>query len=55
LVLSNLPPSRTQRRLALIAALRRFRVERRGEEIGFDYGVALRPNSWNLMEISERK
>jgi cytochrome P450 len=38
----------------LKAFIRRFRVERRGDEISFDYGLALRPNSWNLIDISER-
>jgi cytochrome P450 len=27
------------------AFIRRFRVERKGDEIKFDYGLALRPNS----------
>jgi cytochrome P450 len=39
----------------LKAFIRRFRVERKGDAINFDYGLALRPNSWNLVAISERK
>jgi cytochrome P450 len=36
------------------AFIRRFRVERKGDEIRFDYGVALRPNSWEQVEICRR-
>ena len=38
----------------LKAFLRRFKVERKGDEIQFDYGLALRPNSWDRVEISRR-
>jgi cytochrome P450 len=38
----------------LKAFIRRFKVERKGDEIKFDYGLALRPNSWDLIEISKR-
>lgn len=36
------------------AFIRRFKVERKGDEIKFDYGLALRPNSWERIEISKR-
>ncbi len=39
----------------LKAFIRRFQVERKGDAISFDYGLALRPNSWNLVEISARQ
>jgi cytochrome P450 len=38
----------------LKAFLRRFKVERQGTEITFDYGLALRPNSWQRVQISKR-
>jgi cytochrome P450 len=39
----------------LKAFIRRFSVERKGDEIRFDYGLALRPNSWELVEIAKRE
>jgi cytochrome P450 len=38
----------------LKAFIRGFNVEREGDEIKFDYGLALRPNSWERMKISKR-
>lgn len=38
----------------LKAFLRRFKVERQGDEIRFDYGLALRPHSWDKVQISRR-
>jgi cytochrome P450 len=37
----------------LKAFVRRFNVEREGDEINFDYGLALRPNSWERIKISK--
>jgi cytochrome P450 len=39
----------------LKAFIRRFKVERDGDEIKFDYGLALRPNSWDRVRISRRR
>jgi len=41
-------------REGLKAFIRRFNVERQGDEIQFDYGVTLRPNSWDRVTISRR-
>jgi hypothetical protein len=38
----------------LKAFIRAFDVEREGDEIAFDYGLALRPNSWDRVKISKR-
>jgi cytochrome P450 len=38
----------------LKAFIRRFKVERDGDEITFDYGLALRPNSWDRVRIARR-
>jgi cytochrome P450 len=38
----------------LKAFIRRFQVEREGCEIEFDYGLALRPNSWARLGLSKR-
>ncbi len=38
----------------LKAFVRLFSVERRGEEFSFDYGLAMRPNSWRHMAIKRR-
>lgn len=38
----------------LKAFIRRFAVERSGNEIKFDYGLALRPNAWEQVRISRR-
>ena len=38
----------------LKAFVRRFKVERDGYEIKFDYGLALRPNAWERVRISKR-
>lgn len=36
------------------AFVRRFRVEREGDDIKIDYAVALRPDSWDRVSISKR-
>lgn len=38
----------------LKAFIRAFDIEREGDEIAFDYGLALRPNSWDRIRISAR-
>lgn len=39
----------------LRALIRRFTVARDGDEIKFDYGLALRPNSWDRVRIARRR
>jgi cytochrome P450 len=38
----------------LKAFIRQFEVRRHGDEIRFDYGLALRPNTWAQIEIARR-
>ncbi|MFY9684467.1 MAG: cytochrome P450, partial [Pseudolabrys sp.] len=38
----------------LKALIRRFEIHRNGDQVSFDYGLALRPKSWELVEINRR-
>ena len=39
----------------LKAFIRLYLVTRRGDDMTFDYGIALRPNCWNDVEIRRRE
>jgi cytochrome P450 len=38
----------------LKASIRRFIVTRKGDELSFDYTIAMRPKSWDHVEIATR-
>jgi cytochrome P450 len=40
---------------ALSCFIRRYHVERRGEDVRLDYALAMRPNSWSSINILERQ
>lgn len=46
--------ARLEMRAALAAFLRRYRVERDGDEVRIDYALAMRPALWDALRIVER-